>query len=157
MIANRAILLRDVFVLSQKQFSTTTTSKNYIKAFVADKTQSVTARIWNANRQLFDMLPDSGFVLLRGRLENYQGNLQMIIEDIRPCAMGDFDIADLVPHTTRNIPAMRERVMEICRSVQNRALLSLLEAYLEDAALMDRLTRSPAGTELSSCVSGRIA
>lgn len=137
-------LVEDVFVISQKQFSTTSTSKNYIKAFVADKTQNVTARIWNANRQLFEMLPDSGFVLLRGRLENYQGNLQMIIEDIRPCAMGDFDIADLIPHTKRDIPAMRKRLEEICQTIQNRALLSLVQAYLDDKDLMERLSRSPA-------------
>ena len=137
-------LVEDVFVLSQKQLSTTSTGKTYIKGFVSDRTGQVTARIWNASRQTFDLLPDSGFVRLRGRVENYQGNLQMIIEDVRPVAIGDFDIADLVPHTSRDIPAMRAKLVSLCGSIRNRHLKSLIQVYLDDTTLMDRLCKAPA-------------
>lgn len=137
-------LVEDVFVISQKQLSTTSTNKQYIKLFVSDRTSQVTARIWNANRQTFDLLPDSGFVRLRARLENYQGNLQMVIEDFAPVRMGDFDIAELIPSTTRNVPAMQKRLVELLSSVKNRPLKALLDAYQHDKSLMERLSRAPA-------------
>ena len=137
-------MIEDVFVISQKQLSTTATNKLFIKAFVGDRTSQVTARIWNASRDLFNSLPESGFVYLRGRIENYQGNTQMIIEDLRPVALGDFDVADLVPHTSRDIPQMRAKLLAICSSIRNRALLALIQAYLDDANLIDRICRAPA-------------
>lgn len=137
-------LLEDVFIVSQKQLSTTSTNKQYIKLFISDRTAQVTARIWNANRQTFDLLPESGFVRVRARVENYQGNIQVIVDDFAPVAMGDFDIADLIPSTTRDVPAMRQRLIELCGTVRNRALKCLLDAYLRDSNLLDRLCRAPA-------------
>ena len=136
--------VENVFVLTQKQLSTTSTNKPFIKAFVGDRTAQMTARIWNANRQLFEMLPDAGFVQLRARIENYQGNSQMIIDDIRPAALGDFDIADLIAHTSRDIPQMRARLIELCQSIRNTPLRTLIQAYLDDKDLLDRLCRAPA-------------
>lgn len=137
-------LIEDVFVISQKQLSTTATNKLYIKLFVGDRTTQVTARIWNASRDLFNTLPESGFVRLRGRIENYQGNTQLIVEDLRPVALGDFDMADLVPHTSRDIPQMRAKLIALCSSIRNRALHTLIQAYLDDADLLDRICRAPA-------------
>jgi 3'-5' exoribonuclease len=136
--------LEDVYVLSQKQFSTTSTNKTYVKAFIGDRSMQVTARIWNASRATFDLLPDSGFVRIRARIENYQGNLQMIIEDVRPVALGEFDISDLIPHTTRDIPQMCARLHTLCASIRNRHLKAIVQAYLDDKDLMDRLCRAPA-------------
>lgn len=136
--------VEDVFIFTQKQLSTTSTNKTYIKGFVGDRSTQVTARIWNAGRQTFDLLPESGFVRLRGRIENYQGNLQMIIEDIRPVALGDFDVADLIPQTTRDIPQMRQKLLSLCGSIRNPPLKALVQAYLDDQDLMDRLCRAPA-------------
>ena len=48
---------------------------------------------------------------MRGRVENYQNNLQFIIEQFWPAKEGTFDIGDLLPHTTKDIPPMcREAV-----------------------------------------------
>ena len=137
-------MVEEVFILSQKQLSTTSTGKPFIKAFVSDRTGQVTARIWNANRDLFNSLPESGFVRLRGRVENYQGNNQMIVEDIRPVALGDFDLTDLIPHTTRDIKAMRAKLVNLGGSLRNRHLKALVQAYLDDQELMDRLCKAPA-------------
>lgn len=137
-------IVDDVFVITQAQLASTTTGKFYIKAFVADRTTQITARIWNATREMFDALPDPGFIKLRGRIENYQNNLQLIIDQLWAAPAGSFDTADLIPHTTRNIDEMMAQVIELCQSVQNRHLAALLQAYLDDQQLMDNFRRSPA-------------
>lgn len=137
-------IIEDVFVLANKQFSAGSNGKYYIKAFVSDRTQQVTARMWNATRELFSTLPDSGFLKIRGRIENYQNNLQVIIEQVWPAKEGTFDLGDLMPMTTKNVPAMFEMLKGIVLSVRNRHLKALMEAYFADTKLMADFQKAPA-------------
>jgi 3'-5' exoribonuclease len=137
-------LVEDVFVVTNKQLSATSTGKYFIKAFCSDRTSQVTARIWNATRDIFNEIPESGFLRIRGRIENYQNNLQLIIEKTWAVKDGSFDISDLVPSTTRDVDQMCQRLFEICGSIQNRHLNALVQAYLDDEELMNNFCRAPA-------------
>ncbi len=137
-------VVEDVYVVTGKQFSASSTGKFFIKAFVSDRSSQVTARMWNATRETFSAMPDSGFLKVRGRVENYQNNLQFIIEQMWPAKDGSFEIADLIPHTDKHIPTMCERLTEILGSIQNRHLSALIDAYLEDRKLMDDFCKAPA-------------
>lgn len=134
----------DVYVVSNKQLSATNAGKPFIKAFVSDRSAQLTARMWNADRKIFNYLPDNGFVKVRGRVENYQGNLQVIIESVGPAVEGTYDVSDLLPHTDKDIPTMMRKLAEIVGSVQNRHLSAVLTAYLDDEQLMKDFARSPA-------------
>lgn len=136
--------VEDVFILANKQLSTTSSGKPFIKAFVSDRTAQVTARMWNAGRDIFEALPDNGFVRIAGRCENYQGNLQFIIERVWPAKEGTYAIEDLLPRTKRDIAQMYARVRELCATVRNRHVRALAEAYLADEPLMRDFQRSPA-------------
>ncbi|MGA3068133.1 MAG: HD domain-containing protein [Tepidisphaeraceae bacterium] len=137
-------LIEDVYILTNKQLAATSTGKFFIKAFCSDRTAQVTARYWNATRDIFNAMPDGGFVRLRGRIENYQNNLQLIIEQMSAPKEGSFDLADLIPHTTKDVDQMFCRVVELCQSIQNRHLGALLQAYLDDPKLMEDFRRAPA-------------
>ncbi|MGE5611484.1 MAG: 3'-5' exoribonuclease YhaM family protein [Bacillota bacterium] len=137
-------IVEEVLVVTDKQLSATTTGKPFIKAFLSDRTAQITARMWNASRELFSMLPDGGFVRIRGRVENYQNNLQFIIEQFWPVKDGSFDLADLVPHTTRSIPKMGAHLRELLGSIQNRHLAAIVHAYLDDEDFMKKFCHAPA-------------
>lgn len=137
-------VLDDVYVITGKQLSATTTGKYFIKAFISDRTMQITARMWNATRDIFNALPEAGFLKVRGRVENYQNNLQFIIEQTWPAKEDTYDMADLVPHTTRDIPKMYARLVEILGSIQNRHLSALVHAYLDDQRLMGQFCKAPA-------------
>jgi 3'-5' exoribonuclease len=137
-------ILDDVFVITNKQLSATAQGKPFIKAFISDRTQQAAARMWNATREIFNALPESGFVRVRGRVENYQGNLQIILEQLWPPKPDTYDIADLVPHTAKNIEKMCQRIGELLDSIQNRHLAALLQAYRDDQSLMTSFCKAPA-------------
>jgi 3'-5' exoribonuclease len=137
-------IVEDVFVITNKQFSAGSTGKYYIKAFVSDRSTQMTARMWNATRDIFSALPDSGFLRIRGRVENYQNNLQFIIEQCWPAKEGSFEIGDLIPHTAKDIDQMCQRITEILGSIQNRHLSAIVQAYLDDRELMERFCKAPA-------------
>jgi 3'-5' exoribonuclease len=139
-------VVEDVYILTNKQLSATSTGKYFIKAFMSDRTGQVAARMWNATRELFNAMPESGFLRVRGRFENYQNNLQFIIEQIWPAKEGSFDVADLLPKTTHDVDQMFRRLSEICSTLRNHHLKAIVQAYLDDAALMENFRKAPAAS-----------
>jgi 3'-5' exoribonuclease len=137
-------VIEDVYVLTGKQIAATNTGKYFIKGMISDRSAQLNARMWNATRDIFNALPESGFARFRGRVENYQNNLQFIIEQIWPAKEGEFSIDDLIPHTTKNIDEMCRRLHEMLGSIQNRHLGALMQAYLDDDNLMNRFCKAPA-------------
>ena len=137
-------VVEDVFIIANKQLAATASGKFYIKAFCSDRTAQMTVRIWNATREMFTAMPDGGMLRIRGRVENYQNNLQLIIEQMWPAKAGTFDVADLMPHTERDVDQMGQRLLEICASIRNRHLKALVQAYLDDEELMNNFRRAPA-------------
>ncbi len=137
-------VVEDVFIITNKQLAATASGKYYIKAFCSDRTAQLNVRIWNATREQFAAIPDGGFLRIRGRVENYQNNLQLIIEQMWAAKEGSFDIADLMAHTERDVDQMCERVFEICGTIRSKPLAALVRAYLDDEDLMNRFCRAPA-------------
>jgi 3'-5' exoribonuclease len=137
-------VLEDVFIVTGKQLSTSNSGKYFIKAFISDRSCQVTARMWNATRDIFTAMPDSGFLRVRGHIENYQNNLQFIIEQLWPAKEGTFEINDLMPHTSKSVEQMCRRLTEMVQSIQNRHLAAIVQAYLDDEALMGNFCKAPA-------------
>lgn len=137
-------MVEDVFVLSGKQLAMGQNNKQYIKGFLSDRSAQLVMRMWNATREIFHNIPESGFLRVRARIENYQTNLQAVVEQYWPAKDGTFDIADLLPHTARDIPQMCGRLSEVLGSLQNRHLAALVQAYLDDEKLMADFCRAPA-------------
>jgi 3'-5' exoribonuclease len=137
-------MIEDVFVITNKQLAAGSNGKQYLKAFISDRSATVTARMWNATREICAAIPNSGFLRLRARVENYQNNLQVIIEQMWPAKEGTFEIGDLVPKTSRDVGQMFTRLSEILGSIQNRHLAALVQAYLDDEKLMADFRNAPA-------------
>ena len=100
--ANAGDYLEEVFVISNKQLSTTQTGKPFIKCFVGDRTRQVPARMWNATTAIFNAMPEGGFLRLAGKVESYQESLQFIID--RFWIIDDpaeVVLEHLMPHTKR--------------------------------------------------------
>ena len=137
-------IAEDVFVVTGKQLAAGKDGKHYIKAFVSDRSAQVTARIWNASREMFNRLPEAGYARIRARVENYQNNLQLVIEQFSAAEEGSFEIGDLLPQTTKDISRMCQKLQEMIGSIQNRHLAALLQAYLDDEKLMGGFCKAPA-------------
>lgn len=137
-------VIDDVYVITNKQLSTTNQGKLFLKGFVSDRTAQLSARMWNATKRDFDRLPESGFVHVRGRIENYQQSVQLIIDSFGDAKDGSYEIADLLPHTDKDIDAMFSRLVELLESLQNRHVAALVDAYLQDQSLMSDFRRAPA-------------
>ena len=133
------------FVLISKQLGQTGTAKLFIKAECGDATGQIHCRHWNAIRDMYDRLPAAGFVNVRGRVELYQGHIQLVADSIVPIEdTSRLDLAELIKHTRKNIPEMHTRVREILTKIQDRQLKAIVDEFLGDAEIMRRFIVAPA-------------
>ncbi len=133
-----------VFLVSQKDLRTTNNGSLYIHMGFVDKSGQVLGRIWQATQQMYNIIPEGGFIAMRGRVESYKGNLQVIGEAIRPLKRDDVDLSAFLPSTKHNVSEMWETVLSILRTVENKHLLALIKAFVSDEELVERFKRAPA-------------
>jgi 3'-5' exoribonuclease len=133
------------FVLATKQLGQTSTNKLFIKAECADATGQIHCRVWNATRDVYERLPAAGFVMVRGRVETYQGHLQMVADSIFPVEdRSKLDLSELIKHTKKNIPEMHTRTREILGQIKDKQLKAIVEEFLNDAEIMKKFISAPA-------------
>jgi 3'-5' exoribonuclease len=137
--------IEQTFVISGKQIATTANNKLYIKAECSDATGQIHVRVWNAARDMYERLPSTGYVTVRGRVETYQGHLQLVADSILPVTdYSTLDLSELLKHTSKNVPEMLTRVRTIVGSIRDKQLAALVQAFLNDAELMKKFSLSPA-------------
>jgi 3'-5' exoribonuclease len=133
------------FVLVSKQLGQTSTNKLFIKAECGDATGSIHVRMWNASRDHYERLPSTGFVTVRGRVETYQGHLQLIADALQPIEdRSKLDLSELIKHTQKNVPEMHTRMREILGAIKDRQLKAIITEYLSDADIMKKFITAPA-------------
>lgn len=137
-----------VFRIQQKDLRTTSNGGLYIHIVIADATGQMLARIWNASQELFDSLPDGGLAHFRGRVENYKGNRQFIVDGVRRTEPGSVDPGDYLPSTGLDRAALWSEVKEALRQIRNRDLLALLARFVNDDDFAARFQRAPAAVQM---------
>ncbi|MBI5864798.1 MAG: hypothetical protein HZB38_09870 [Planctomycetes bacterium] len=72
----------EVLLIAQKDLRTTSNGSLYIHAVLADPSGQMLARMWNASQELYESMPESGPMRVRGRVESYKGKPQFILEGL---------------------------------------------------------------------------
>jgi len=138
----------EIFLIRSKDLRTTTNGGLYIHAVLADRTGQLLARAWQASDEMFQAMPEGGFLRFKGRAENYKGNLQFIIDAMRPAEREAIDMADFLPATKNDTGKMWDRVAVILEGIKHRELKALLAEFLADEDLMVAFRRAPAASNL---------
>lgn len=134
----------EVFVVSKKELRQGQNGSKFISLVVSDKTAKVSAKIWQATDNMYKTIPQAGYLRLKGRIDEYRGELQMVIEAIRPVDPTSVNLADLLPCTAKDVEVMWKRTVEILRKIKNRELLILLKQFISDPDFVAAYKRAPA-------------
>ncbi len=137
-----------IFRIQSKDLRTTSQGSLYIHAVLADATGQVPGRMWQASEPIFNSMPDGGFMRIRGRTENYKGNLQFIIEAVQPVNPDHVDLAEFLPHTDQDIDVMWARTVEILGKIEDPNIAALIQAFLNDEKLIRGFKTAPAAAQL---------
>lgn len=137
-----------VYSILNPQIGTTRAGKPYLKCLLRDASGEVPARQWTFDEAAFDDLNRTGFVWVAGHTQLYNGQIQLILEQIKAVEVSAEEMTALLPTTTQDIDAMFEEMCSIMRSMKHPAMLALAEAYLADEDLMAKFKLCPAAMSL---------
>ena len=147
--------VQQAFLVRDKQLRTQRDGAFYMDMELVDRTGVAASKFWNATREVFEAFAPDDFVLVKARAESYRGKLQLVVTDARRVEPGSVDVADFLPSTAKSVPGLVARVREIVGGMQDLRLKALLGAFLDDADLMRRFQRAPAGVSIHhACLGG---
>ncbi len=115
----------------------------YLSLLLGDASGQVQARVWDNADQLAQTFQVGDVIQVEGRMESYQGRMQMIIERLRPLPLDEAPVHELVPHSSRDRGEMVQQLHETIRQVSDRHLRALLELVFGDEELMERFVTVP--------------
>jgi 3'-5' exoribonuclease len=137
------------FLISSKEVRTGQKSgKPYLQLELRDRTGAIDARIF----QNIDAAAESArldeVVKVKGRVDEWQGKKQLIIDQIRVATPDEFELGDFLPHTKRDINELWAELQAVVAERSNPWIRSLLEDALGDPEIAERMKRAPAGKKM---------
>ena len=139
--------LDQIFLLRSKVLRAARNGSLYMQLELADRTGKIEGRMWDAAQELFDSFQPEDFVRVRGRVDTYKNQLQVVVNSIEPRLDAEADVADFLPATNKDVEKMYGRLQEIAGAVKHAGLRKLLESFFGDPAVVDKFKRAPAAVE----------
>jgi 3'-5' exoribonuclease len=134
----------EVYLVADKQMRTNRNGNPYLQLELRDRTGSISARLWNASEALFRQFDTGDLLRVRGRVQLYQGSLQLILSHIAPAEDEKCDLSQFVPHSEQDISKLLERLRGLL-TFKNHHLQALTECFLMDERFVEGFCRAPAG------------
>jgi len=138
----------DIYLATEKQLRANRNGVYYIQMELRDRTGGISARLWNANEQLFRQFDNGDFVRVEGKVQLFQGTLQAIAERIERVEQNKVETRDFLPKTEQDIPKLYDRLKATLLKLGNPHLRALAECFLMDDAFVRDFITAPAGIKL---------
>ncbi len=121
--------LFDIYLCKHKQGAVTKNGKAYENVVLQDKTGTIDAKVWEPNNPGIGNYNTLDYIEVHGDVNNFQGNLQVSLKRIRVCREGEYNPADYLPVSGKDIGVMFKELKEFVQSIQDPWLKRLLEAF----------------------------
>jgi 3'-5' exoribonuclease len=137
--------LDDVFLVGDKQLRANRNGVLYLQIELRDRSGSISARMWNATEVQFRSFDEGDLLKVKGKVQLYQGSLQVIFTAFDRMPPGQFNLDDFMPQTEQDVSRLFDRLRAPLRKLANPHLRALVECFLIDDGLMQGFCNAPAG------------
>ena len=135
----------DIYLCKHKQSAVTKNGKPYENVILQDKTGTVDAKIWDPNSAGIEDFDALDYIEVYGDVTSFQNALQVNIKRARLCREGEYDPANYLPVSKKDISAMYKELLRYIGGIENTYLKKLLEAFfVEDEAFIAAFQKSSA-------------
>jgi len=115
----------------------------FLRMKLADKTGAVNANIWNNAPHFSEFFEVGDVVKIKGIVKDYKGQLQITVNNIKTADSSEFDLADFIATTSKDIGELGDTVFQYIDSVTNEYLRELLKSIF-DPEFFPKFAKSPA-------------
>ena len=137
--------ISDIYLIKHKQSAVTKNGKPYESLMLQYKTGSIDAKIWEPNSAGIDDFEALDYVQIGGSVTSFNGTLQVSVKRARKCHEGEYDPADYLPVTSKDINVMFGEILHYIDGITSPYLKQLLEAFfVNDADFVQAFQKSSA-------------
>jgi len=145
-----------VFLLKSKEQLKTKENKPYLKVTLADKSGVLEGRVWD-NAEVISKRVESGLpVVVKGVVEQWKGDTQAKVSDIRIAEDGEYVHGDLI-RVVENIDAIYDKIKAYLAGISDEWLTRLSGAFLNDEAFVAKFKKSPGAKSWHNAYIGGLA
>ena len=136
-----------VFLATHKQLRPNRNGQLYLQVELADRSGSITGRMWNASDAEFEAFDDGDYVRVDGMTQLYSGNLQLIIQGIGRIDPRVVDESEFQVLSAADVVRLRAELAALLATIPPGQLRELADEVLADEPLMKVFCRCPAGVK----------
>ncbi len=137
--------IEEVYLVTDKQLRANRNGNLYLQIELRDRTGSIGARLWNAGENLCRLFDVGDFLLVRGKVQLFQGALQLILNHIDRAEAEKVDLADFLPHTEQDVGKLLDQLRGTLLRLSNPHLRALAECFFMDDEFVRSFCQVPAG------------
>ena len=114
------------YLCKSRQSLKSRAGKTYLSLKLQDQTGMVDAKVWEMTNDI-KAFEENEFIKIDATVVTYQNDIQLNVKRIRRSLEGEYDPADYIPCTEKNIEEMYQKLMSYIKTIQNPYIKKLLE------------------------------
>jgi 3'-5' exoribonuclease len=135
--------IETIFLVSEKELREGKTG-NYLRLRLNDRTGNIMANVWNNALAISEKFECGDVVKLKGSVISYKDQLQITVQKITRLQETEYDLADFILTTEKDIDKLAERLFSLVDSVSDEYLKTLLLSVFDDKEFFAEFSQSPA-------------
>lgn len=131
--------VQDIYLCKYKQSAVTKNGKAYENVILQDKTGTMDAKIWEPNSMGIEDFDAMDYVEVGGEVTTFNGAKQLNVKRIRKVSEGEYNPADYLPVSSKNVDEMYKELMGYASKIRNPYMKKLVDSFfVEDAEFVRR-------------------
>lgn len=114
------------YLCKTRQSMKSRNGKTYLSLKLQDKTGMVDAKVWDMTKDI-QSFAEGDFIKIDAFVTTFNNDLQLNVKRVRRSHDGEYDPADFVPCTEKNIDEMYNTLMGYIKTISNQHIKKLLE------------------------------
>lgn len=149
-------VVNDYYVAVRKDLRNTQSGGKFLGMVFRDRTGEIGGVMWNNAETVANRFELGDVVNVRGTVNSYQNRLQVRVDQVLPLKDNEYDPADLMFVPDSAGEGVRNLIAAL-QTVENTWLKQLLDAFVNDAAFMEKFSNAAAGKKWHHAYPGGLA
>ena len=138
----------ELFVLSEKSLAQKKDGNHYLTVTVSDKTGTMKGVAWDRVDQIQETVSTGDVVRIQGVINEYKGNLQLVVKKMTACPPESIRPGDFLPVTEHNVDNMFKRLRRRIEDIEDEDIQALMNAFFDDAEWVESFKTAPAAKKM---------
>ncbi len=144
----------EIYRVAEKQVRSNRQGNDYLLLQLMDRSGQISGLRWNAGQALYETFQKGDYLRVLGTTQLHNGLMQIIIQDFETVPAAKINPEDFAKTSPQEAEALVNELKNLLGTITNPHLKRVLQAYLSDEVLMDKLRRAPAGIKTHHAYEG---